>query len=98
MSIQKYSTSQRLAQAILKLFQWEAIGSFPNIPKYVLVGAPHTSNWDFPLTMLLMFAKGVRFNWIGKASLFRWPFKGLLHRLGGIPVKRNYANNFVGQI
>jgi 1-acyl-sn-glycerol-3-phosphate acyltransferase len=98
LSTQKYSISKRLAQAILKLVRWEATGSFPDLPKYVLVGAPHTSNWDFPLTMLLMFAKGVRFNWIGKASLFRWPFKGLLHRLGGIPVSRECANNFVDQI
>lgn len=95
---QKLTFSQHLAQAILKLVGWEATGSFPNIPKYILVGAPHTSNWDFPLTMLLMFAKGVRFNWIGKASLFHWPFGGLFHRLGGIPVKRDRTTNFVHQI
>jgi len=95
---QKLTFSQLLAQAILRLVGWEATGSFPNISKYILVGAPHTSNWDFPLTMLLMFAKGVRFNWVAKQSLFRWPFKSLFHRLGGIPVKRDRANNFVGQI
>jgi 1-acyl-sn-glycerol-3-phosphate acyltransferase len=95
---QKITFSQFLAQAILKLVGWEATGSFPNISKFILVGAPHTSNWDFPLAMLLMFAKGVRFNWIGKASLFRWPIGGLFHRLGGIPVKRDLTNNFVQQI
>ncbi|OGO33955.1 MAG: hypothetical protein A2W35_03805 [Chloroflexi bacterium RBG_16_57_11] len=98
MLAQKLTFSQLLAQAVLKLVGWEAIGTFPDLSKFVLVGAPHTSNWDFPLTMLLMFAKGLRFNWIGKASLFRWPFGGLFHRLGGIPVKRDSSQNFVQQI
>jgi 1-acyl-sn-glycerol-3-phosphate acyltransferase len=100
MKSQKQSTtfSQRMAGAILKLIGWKATGSFPDLPKYVLVGAPHTSNWDFLFTMLLMFSKGVRFNWIGKDSLFRWPVTGLLHHLGGIPVKRDRKSNFVGQI
>ena len=95
---QKPRFSQRFACAILKIAGWEATGTFPDLPKYVLVGAPHTSNWDFLFTMLLMFGKGVRFNWIGKDSLFRWPVAGLLHRLGGIPVKRNTKGNFVGQM
>lgn len=94
----RQSISQRLARAILALAGWELTGSFPNLPKYVLIGAPHTSNWDFPLAMLLMFASGVRFNWIGKDSLFRWPLAGVFRRLGGIPVKRESSNNFVSQI
>lgn len=94
----RQSISQRLSRAILRLAGWEITGSFPNLPKYVLVGAPHTSNWDFPLAMLLMFASGVRFSWIGKDSLFRWPLAGLFRRLGGIPVKRESSSNFVSQI
>ena len=90
--------SQRLARAILKMVGWEMTGSFPDLPKYILVGAPHTSNWDFPLAMLLMLAGGVRFNWIGKDSLFRWPLGGIFRRLGGIPVHRDRSNNFVAQI
>jgi 1-acyl-sn-glycerol-3-phosphate acyltransferase len=97
-SAPKPTFSQRLAHAILKMFGWEATGVFPDLPKFVLVGAPHTTNWDFPLAMLLMFAGGVRFNWIGKDSLFRWPMEGFFRRLGGIPVKRERNSNFVGQI
>jgi 1-acyl-sn-glycerol-3-phosphate acyltransferase len=95
---QKPGFSQYLARAILKMIGWEATGAFPDLPKFVLVGAPHTSNWDFVFTMLLMYAKGVRFNWIGKDSLFRWPVARLLRRLGGIPVKRDRKTNFVGQM
>ena len=95
---QKITFSQRLARAILRLFGWELTGRFPDLPKYVLVGAPHTSNWDFPLAMLLMFGGGVRFNWIGKSSLFRWPFGGFFRSMGGIPVRRERTTNFVGQI
>jgi 1-acyl-sn-glycerol-3-phosphate acyltransferase len=98
MAAQYNTFSQNLAQAILKLVGWEVRGEFPNISKYILVGAPHTSNWDFPLAMLMMYARGVRFSWIGKASLFRWPFGSLLHRLGGIPVTRDSKQNFVQQI
>ncbi len=90
--------SQRLARAALKLMGWEMVGSFPNLPKYVLVGAPHTTNWDFPFTMLLMFASGIRFNWIAKDSLFKGPWRAILLRLGGIPVVRSRKSNFVNQI
>lgn len=87
-----------MARAILRLFGWELTGSFPDLPKYVLVGAPHTSNWDFPLAMLLMFGGGVRFNWIGKNSLFRWPLGSFFRWMGGISVRRERTSNFVGQI
>jgi len=90
--------SQFLANWLLKLIGWQVVGVFPDIPKFVLVGAPHTSNWDFPLAMLLMYSTGVRFNWIGKDSLFRPPFGRLFKRLGGIPVRRGQNDNFVSQI
>jgi len=90
--------SQRLARAALKLMGWELVGRFPDLPKYVLVGAPHTTNWDFPFAMLLMFASGVRFNWIAKDSLFKGPWRRILYRLGGIPVRRDQKSNFVGQM
>lgn len=92
------SFSQRLARFILRLLGWQIVGRFPNLPKYVLVGAPHTSNWDFPFTMLLMFGSGVRFNWIGKDSLFRGPQGGIMRKLGGIPVRRDLRTNFTAQI
>lgn len=94
----KTTFSQALAKAILRLIGWQLVGSFPDLPKFVMVGAPHTSNWDFPLAMLLMYACGVRFHWIGKASLFRPPLGGLFRRLRGIPIHRDRKENVVAQI
>ncbi|MFM8320369.1 MAG: lysophospholipid acyltransferase family protein [Chloroflexota bacterium] len=90
--------SQRIARGILNLLGWQIVGDFPDLPKYIIVGAPHTTNWDFPFTMLLMFGSGMRFNWIAKDSLFRGPVGGVMRRLGGIPVRREQKANFTGQI
>lgn len=94
----KVTLAQKISRAILKLFGWTIVGNYPEIPKFVLVGAPHTTNWDFPLAMLWMYGSGVRFNWVGKDSLFKPPFGWLFYRLRGIPVKRDSSYNFVDQI
>jgi len=73
-------------------------GAFPDSPKFIMVGAPHTSNWDFFYAMLFKYASGLHFKWIGKASLFKPPFGSLFLRLGGIPVWRDKKSNFVAQI
>ncbi|HMV62838.1 MAG TPA: 1-acyl-sn-glycerol-3-phosphate acyltransferase [Rhodocyclaceae bacterium] len=61
----------------------------------LIVVYPHTSNWDFPLGLLVRFALGWPIGWIGKHTLFRWPVSGLLRRLGGIPVDRGQPGGFV---
>jgi dephospho-CoA kinase len=73
-------------------------GTFPNLNKFVMVGAPHTSNWDFVLGMLLLAALGLRVNWVGKHTIFRWPFGGVMRWLGGLPVDRNRADGLVAQV
>ena len=92
------SFSKGLADTLLKMTGWQVVGEFPTIPKYVIVGAPHTSNWDFPFTMMLMYSSGVRFNWVAKASLFKPPFGEMFKRMGGIPVWRDRKMNFTQQI
>jgi 1-acyl-sn-glycerol-3-phosphate acyltransferase len=94
----KPAFSQVLAQSLARLVGWKLTGEFPDIPKYVMIGAPHTSNWDFVFIMLLMFGKNVRFNWVGKDSLFKGPMGGLYKSLGGVPVRRDERRNFVSQI
>jgi 1-acyl-sn-glycerol-3-phosphate acyltransferase len=70
----------------------------PNVPKIILVGAPHTSNWDFVLTLTTFFALSVKISWMAKHTFFRWPFKGLLAWLGGVPVDRtNRDDGIVNQ-
>jgi len=91
--------SQQIARFLMSLFGWRIeIDGVPNLPKFILVGAPHTSNWDFVLTLTTFFALSVRISWMAKHTFFRWPFMGLLAWLGGVPVNRaNQANGIVSQ-
>ncbi|KAA3661268.1 MAG: acyltransferase [Chloroflexi bacterium] len=90
--------SQAIAQRSMSLFGWEIKGHVPNLSKMVLVGAPHTSNWDFILTICTMFALGIQLNWLAKDSLFRNPFGGIFRYLGGIGVNRRVSTNLVDAV
>jgi 1-acyl-sn-glycerol-3-phosphate acyltransferase len=76
-----------LSKHLLRLLGWTLTGRMPaNTPKSVVIAAPHTSNWDFPYTLMVAFAMGLNIQWMGKKQLFRWPFRHLMRWLGGIPV------------
>jgi len=64
----------------------------------VLIGAPHTSNWDFILMLLAMLILRLEVHWMGKDSLFAFPFGGFMKWLGGIPIDRSSNHNTVDQI
>ena len=83
------------ARRILALFGWSVAGAMPPLPRFVLIVAPHTSNWDFPICILAMFAIRFRLSWLGKHTLFRWPVAGLLHGLGGEQIERSAAHGTV---
>ncbi|CAM3739218.1 lysophospholipid acyltransferase family protein [Parendozoicomonas haliclonae] len=82
----------------LKLAGWKIEGQAPNARKYVLIAAPHTSNWDFPLTLAMAFRLKIKVFWMGKASLFKGPMGPVMRWLGGIPVDRRQANGLVQQV
>lgn len=85
-----------LSLAFLKLAGWRIEGALPSeAHKSVLIAAPHTSNWDLPYTLMVAFALRLTPYWMGKHSLFKAPFGGLMRWLGGIPVDRSQANNLV---
>jgi len=77
---------------------WRAVGELPPYPKFVIVGASHTSNWDFLVFLgtIRMLGRQVRF--IGKHSLFRWPLGGFMRGLGGVPVNRSATKDLVRQV
>ena len=87
-----------LGRSLMRLWHWQIEGRFPDVPKAVLVVAPHTTNWDFLVCMLGMFALGLRINWLGKHTLFRWPLRGLMLWLGGIPVRRHSRTGTVAKL
>lgn len=85
-----------LGRAVLGAFGWKTIGAPPEgCRKYVLVAAPHTSNWDFPFTLATFWKFHVKLHWIGKHTLFKGPFGWLPRALGGIAVDRRAAHNVV---
>lgn len=80
----------------LRLAGWQVQGALaPEARKSVFIAAPHTSNWDLPYTLMVAFALRLNICWMGKASIFRFPFGGLMRWLGGIPVDRSKSNNLV---
>jgi len=89
---------QMFSRCVLKLVGWKAVSGAENRDKYILIGAPHTSNWDFPLTLLGLSALGIRFSWIAKDSLFRWPAGYVFRKIGGIPVDRSARTGFLEEM
>lgn len=80
----------------LKLAGWKVLGALPaDAQRSVFIAAPHTSNWDLPYTLMVAFALRLNIYWMGKASIFSFPFGPLMRWLGGISVDRAKANNLV---
>ncbi len=80
----------------LRLTGWRVEGALPaHALRSVLIAAPHTSNWDLPYTLMVAFALRLNIRWMGKHSIFRAPFGGVMRWLGGIEVNREQSNNLV---
>jgi len=86
----------RLASLVLRSAGWTAVGQVPRTG--VLVGAPHTSNWDFVMMLLIMWRGGVTPRVLIKKELFRGPLGWLLHRLGGLPLDRQNPGAVVREL
>ena len=90
---------QRVSRFILKhIIGWVLAEEVPPTEKYVLIGAHHTSNWDWVIGVFMMTSLGLRPRWIGKDSLFRGIMGPFMRWTGGISVVRGAKKNFVGQI
>jgi 1-acyl-sn-glycerol-3-phosphate acyltransferase len=84
-----------LAAWWFKLMGLRLEAPYPLPAKCVVVVVPHTSNWDFPIGLCVRTLLSVSIHFVGKDSLFRWPFGGLFRWLGGVPVNRSERSNFV---
>lgn len=82
----------------LRVFGWKAEGDVAAFKKYVVVAAPHTSNWDFPFMLAAAHVLGVRASWLGKHTLFAPPWGWFFRGLGGIPVDRRAPQTLVAQL
>ena len=82
--------------AFLKLTGWKVEGALPaEASKSVFIAAPHTSNWDLPYTLMVCFVLRANIVWMGKSSIFKWPFGSVMRWLGGISVNREQSTNLV---
>jgi 1-acyl-sn-glycerol-3-phosphate acyltransferase len=87
-----------LALRLLQLGGWRMVGAFPDLPKVVLIGAPHSSNWDGIWGFAVKLAMGLDVRIIGKHQLFWWPLGPILRRIGVIAVNRTATHGLIDQL
>jgi len=83
------------ARTLMWLTGWKATGTLPRDNKFILIGEPHTSNWDFLLMFGAAYSFRLKISWLGKNSIFKKPFGTLMKYFGGIPINRNIKDNLV---
>jgi 1-acyl-sn-glycerol-3-phosphate acyltransferase len=86
-----------LGRSLLRLGGWRMVGAFPDLPRLVLIGAPHSSNWDGFWGFAAKLALGLDIRILGKHQLFWWPLGPILRRLGVIAVDRSAARGVIEQ-
>lgn len=92
----------RLTRAVvtrtMRLFGWRFAGRIPDRSRMVVIGGPHTSNWDLLIAMCVVFGLGLDFHWLGKHTIFRGPFGRLFRWAGGFPVDRRRPGGVVMEV
>jgi len=89
--------TRAIARGLMRLAGWRCAGSLPDLPRMVVIAAPHTSNWDFIVGVGCMFSAGFRVSFLGKDSLFRGVLGPIMRWLGGHPVNRASPRGVVDQ-
>ncbi len=85
-----------ISRLYFRLTGWKTINKVPpGLNRYVMIAAPHTSNWDFPICMAALSIMGVKINYLAKKELFRFPLGMIMRFFGGIPVDRSRNSGMV---
>src|SRR5918996_1203336 len=87
-----------LGRSALAALGWRLDVQLPNLPKFIVIEVPHTSNWEAVIGIAAILAMRIRVHWWSKHTVFRWPFRGVLRWLGGIPVDRSASRGAVPQM
>ena len=93
-----YTVLKSFYTFIFRVLDWKMIGSLPDLNKFILIVAPHTSNWDFPLGLLARGIMDRQIRYLGKKELFRPPFGWIFRALGGYPVNRHKSQSMVDRV
>lgn len=93
----RYRITRYIGAAWLHLSGWRLVGEFPDVPKAVVIAAPHSSNWDGLHGMAMKQVLGLDVHFLAKRQLFWWPLGSLLRSLGAIPLDRGAASDLVVQ-
>lgn len=89
---------RRIILALYRFKGWKLDGHLPDIEKFVIAGAPHTSNWDFVFFVGATAEEGVEPNFMGKHTLFQGMMRSFMFDMGGIPIDRTKRSNVVDQV
>ncbi len=89
---------RRLLLLLYRARGWKAVGVVPEPRRFIIVAAPHTSNWDFVNFLGLTADLRLRPYFMAKLSLFRWPIGGFIRQMGGVPVDRRGGGDVVAQM
>jgi 1-acyl-sn-glycerol-3-phosphate acyltransferase len=89
---------RRIIMVLYRWKGWKLDGRLPNIDKFVIAGAPHTSNWDFVFFIGATAEEGVQPNFMGKHTLFKGMMRNFMFDMGGISVDRTKRANYVEQV
>ena len=88
-----------LTERLLSAAGWTVHNELPDdLDKCVVIGAPHTSNWDLAATLAVAATLEIDFSWVGKREIFEGPYGGLMRRLGGVSVDRSRSHGYVEQL
>lgn len=89
--------TKRLGRLLLRLAGWKFEGTLPDVPKVLVAVAPHTTNWDFIIGVLTLWALDIKISFLGKHTLFKGLFGRWMRSIGGIPVDRSASHGVVGE-
>jgi len=94
----KSTTSVLAGKALLKAMNFTFKGAPPDVDKFVIIAAPHTSNWDLPLMLACAYVSNLKISWLGKSTIFRGIGRPFFSWLGGVPVDRTASTGMVAQV
>jgi 1-acyl-sn-glycerol-3-phosphate acyltransferase len=89
---------QAVGRRAMRLAGWRFSGTLAALPKFVLIVAPHTSNWDFMIGLAAKLALDLEAHWFGKEALFRGPLGMFMRLIGGRGVKRESSEGVVAEL